>query len=148
MRLQAARMPRFSRDVAGFAGIQWPEGTSEESLIFSGSAVGSILSCIQLRSCSFPVVFPFHFPSFSHILFFGFHSSLRMGLIQVGSLFVFLTCAIATPIASRSGSIHLPKNYAALGDSFAAGLGSGHFLNSSADGSDSTSHPSVTYSFL
>ena len=63
-----------------------------------------------------------------------------MGLLLAGSLLALLTYTSATPIVqqnSRSGSIDLPKSYAALGDSFAAGVGSGFFLNNSRDTSDS-----------
>jgi hypothetical protein len=75
-----------------------------------------------------------------YISFMTFPSPASMGLLQAGSLFALLTFASATPIVqqtSRSGFIDLPKSYAALGDSFAAGLGSGFFLNHSADASDS-----------
>jgi hypothetical protein len=63
-----------------------------------------------------------------------------MGLLLFGSLFALLTYTSATPIVqqtSRSHFIDLPKSYAAVGDSFAAGLGSGYFLNNSRDASDS-----------
>jgi hypothetical protein len=62
-----------------------------------------------------------------------------MGLLVAGSLLALLAYTSATPIVqqkSRSGFINLPKSYAALGDSFAAGLGSGFFLNNSRDASD------------
>jgi hypothetical protein len=75
-----------------------------------------------------------------YISFLIFPSRANMGLFVAGSLLALLAYTSATPIVqqkSRSGSIDLPKSYAALGDSFAAGVGSGFFLNNSRDASDS-----------
>lgn len=61
-------------------------------------------------------------------------------LLHLSPLLSLLTYVSATLIhtntALQPSVFNLPKSYAALGDSFSAGLGSGFFLNKSADGSD------------
>jgi hypothetical protein len=55
-------------------------------------------------------------------------------------LLTLLACASANPVEKRQATtataLHLPTSFAALGDSYSAGIGSGKFLTSSADGSD------------
>lgn len=60
---------------------------------------------------------------------------------KVASAFALLAYSSATPVVQRSSHhqahFELPKTFAALGDSYAAGLGSGFFTNNSRDGLDS-----------
>jgi hypothetical protein len=50
-------------------------------------------------------------------------------------------CVFASPLSERGEQVQfsLPKSYAALGDSYASGLGSGFFTNNSRDGVDGKS---------
>lgn len=62
-----------------------------------------------------------------------------MGVLLGPALLALVACVSATPVERRQTAMqnfHLPTSFAALGDSFSAGIGSGKFLTSSADGSD------------
>jgi lysophospholipase L1-like esterase len=53
-------------------------------------------------------------------------------ILPASLLLAVFTLTAANPVRQH----HLPRNYAAIGDSFSAGLGSGAFLNNSRDGRD------------
>ncbi|KAF2713465.1 hypothetical protein K504DRAFT_461995 [Pleomassaria siparia CBS 279.74] len=55
-----------------------------------------------------------------------------MAMLPMTLLLSLFTLVSANPVRQH----HLPRNYAALGDSFSAGVGSGQFLNKSRDGLD------------
>ena len=66
------------------------------------------------------------------------------GFIQTASALALLSLASAKPILQEredhpvaAVGFNLPKSYAALGDSFSSGLGSGQFLSNSRDRLDS-----------